>query len=73
MGDEVYEDRYMLRLRHLVLVVVFSCLIPLVIAWVMLNSYDDSIDEDFKEEVLLKKIWLGNGCDIDLNDASEIL
>ncbi len=73
LGDEVYEYRYMLRLKHVVLVIVMTLVLPLILAIFVLNSYGDEIDEDFKTEVILQKIWLGNDCEIDLDDASEIL
>ena len=69
-GDEVYEDRYMLRIRHLLLVVLFTLIVPITIAIFVLNSFNGEIDEDFKSEVILQKIWLGNECPIDLSDAS---
>lgn len=73
MGDEVYEDRYMLRYRHLGLVVVTTFLLPLLVACLMLNSFANSMDQDFKSEAILQKMWLGNECPINLSDASEIL
>jgi len=73
MGDEVYEDRYMLKYKHLVIVVFFTLVLPLFIAYLVLDSFDDDVDDDFKSEVVLQKIWLGNDCPIDLDDASEIL
>ena len=53
MGEEVYEDRYMLRFRHFFLVIVLTSLLPLFIAYLVLDSYGDSIDDDFKSEVIL--------------------
>ena len=72
-GDEVYEDRYMLRFKHLIIVILLTLVLPLAIAVYVLNSFGEEIDEDFKDEVILQKIWLGNDCPIDLSDASEIL
>lgn len=73
LGDEVYEYRYMLRLKHVAFVIALTLVLPLILAIFVLNSYGDEIDEDFKSEVILQKIWLGNDCEIDLDDASEIL
>ncbi len=73
LGDEVYEYRYMLRGKHVAIVIVLTLVLPLILAIFVLNSYGDEIDEDFKTEVILQKIWLGNDCEIDLDDASEIL
>ena len=72
-GDEVFEDRYILKVRHVMLVLLFGVIIPLCLAWIVLDSYENTIDDDFKSEVILQKVWLGNECPIDLNDASEIL
>ena len=63
----------MLRPRHLVFVTIFTLLLPVGLAVLVLKSYGDSIDDDFKEEVVLQKVWLGNDCPINLEDASEIL
>ena len=40
MGDEVYEDRYMLKIRHLVLVILFTLILPLGISYLVLDSFD---------------------------------
>ena len=72
-GDEVYEDRYMLRPRHFVLILLLTCVLPITVSVFVLKSFGDEIDEDFKSEVILQKIWMGNECPINLNDASEIL
>lgn len=72
-GDEVYEDRYMLRFKHLLIIILLTLVLPLVLAVAVLDSFGDDIDEDFKDEVIMQKIWLGNDCPINLNDASEIL
>ena len=70
MGDEVYEDRYTLRPKHLAIVIALTLVLPLLVAYLVLDSFGDDIDSDFKEEVILQKIWLGNNCPIDLEDAS---
>jgi len=72
-GDEVFEDRYILKFRHVMLVLLSTVIMPLFLAGIVLDSYDNTIDDDFKNEVILQKMWLGNECPIDLNDASEIL
>ena len=72
-GDEVYEDRYMLRFKHLIIVILLTLVMPLIIAVMVLDSFGEDIDEDFKDEVIMQKIWLGNDCPINLSDASEIL
>ena len=72
-GDEVYQDRYMLRFKHLFFVIFFTLILPMTVAVLVLDSYDDQIDDDFKEQVILQKIWMGNECEIDTDDASEIL
>ena len=72
-GEEVYEDRYMLKSKYLLFVVILTVLLPFIIAYMVLKSFGDDIDDDFKEEVILQKVWLGNECPIDLTDASEIL
>ena len=72
-GDEVYEDRYIVGFKFIALVVIVTLIFPMIIAVAVINSYGDEIDEDFKSEVILQKIWLGNDCPIDLDDASEIL
>jgi len=72
-GDEVYEDRYMLRWKHVFLVVLLTLVLPVAVAFAVLDSFHGEIDDDFKTEVILQKIWLGNNCEIDLSDASEIL
>ena len=48
MGDEVYEDRYMLKIRHLALVIFFTLILPLGIAYLVLDSFDGEVDADFK-------------------------
>ena len=48
MGDEVYEDRYMLKIRHLALVILFTLILPLGIAYLVLDSFDGEVDADFK-------------------------
>ena len=48
MGDEVYEDRYMLKIRHLALVILFTLILPLGIAYLVLDSFDGEVDDDFK-------------------------
>lgn len=72
-GDEVYEDRYMLRWRQLIVIALVTFVLPFIIAVMVLNSYHGSIDRDFTDEIILKKMWLGNDCEINLDDASEIL
>ena len=73
-GEEVYEDRYMLRVKHVLLVVLFSLVLPLAIAAVVLHSFrEDYVDADLKSEVILQKVWLGNECPINTEDASEIM
>ena len=52
-GDEVYEDRYMLRFKHLIIVILLTLVLPLAIAVYVLNSFGEEIDEDFKDEVIL--------------------
>ena len=63
----------MLRFKHLFFVIIFTLILPITIAILVLDSYGDNIDDDFKEQVILQKIWLGNDCEINLDDASEIL
>ena len=48
MGDEVYEDRYMIRFKHLGVVLTLTLLLPILIACMVLNSFGDHIDDDFK-------------------------
>ena len=72
-GDEVYQHRYMLRFKHLFFVIIFTLIVPITLAILVLDSYGDNIDDDFKEQVVLQKIWMGNDCEINLDDASEIL
>ena len=48
MGDEVYEDRYMLKIRHLALLLLFTLILPLGIAYLVLDSFDGEVDADFK-------------------------
>ena len=72
-GDEVYQDRYLIKAKHVFVVVMLTLVVPFCIAIVVLNSFNGEIDENFIQEVILQKAWLGNECPIDLNDASEIL
>ena len=57
----------------MIYVVIFTLVLPLTVAVIVLSSFDGEIDSDFKEQVALQFIWLGNDCPINLNDASEIL
>ena len=41
LGDEVYEDRYMLRVKHLLLVLFLTLVIPLIVAVIVLKSFGD--------------------------------
>lgn len=52
-GDQVYEDRYRLRWFQMTIVALVTLVLPLIIAVMVLNSYGDEIDEDFKDEVIL--------------------
>ena len=72
-GDEVYEDRYNLCFKHFVAIFVCTLALPVCIAVLVLESFHGEIDDDFKMEVILQKVWLGNECEIDTSDASEIL
>ena len=53
MGDEVYEYRFMLKLKHVVILIAVTLILPLIIAILVLNSFGNKIDDDFKEEVVL--------------------
>ena len=48
MGDEVYEDRYILRFKHFTFVIAFTFVLPFVVAFMVLNSFNDNVDDDFK-------------------------
>lgn len=72
-GDEVYEDRYSLCFKHFVAILLCTLVVPFCIAVFVLESFHGEIDDDFKMEVILQKVWLGNDCEIDTSDASEIL
>lgn len=72
-GEEVYEDRYIVTPKHVLIIIALTLVLPLTIACLVLQSQAEEIDDDFKTEVILQKIWLGNECPIDLEDASEIL
>ena len=63
----------MLRPKHFLVVLLSTFVVPFTIAYLTLASYNEEIDEDFKEQVALQKMWLGNECPIDVGDASEIL
>lgn len=72
-GDEVYEDRYILKGKHFAFVLIFTFIFPLATSGAVLNSYGDHIDGDLKTQVILQKVWLGNQCPINIEEASEIM
>ena len=60
----------MLKFKHFFFVLLFAFKVPLIIAYFTLKSFNDEIDDDFKWQVILQKLWLGNNCPIDTGDAS---
>ena len=47
--DVLNQDRYMLRCKHLIFVALFTFVLPITIAVIVLISFGDEIDGDFKE------------------------
>ena len=72
-GDEVYEDRFILKGKHFAFVLIFTFIFPLATSAAVLNSYGDHIDGDLKTQVTLQKVRLGNQCPINIEEASEII
>ena len=80
-GDQVYENRYNITIRHIVIIFFVIIVFPLTLAMFMLlvhysdddDNFVKGIPDSFTYQIALQKLMLGNGCEIDTEDPSEIL